>query len=55
MGSDVGLTSNYAIQLSVWVVTPRACARVAPTHPATDRERWTDKNHPAFLSVNHAR
>src|SRR5258706_9794889 len=32
--------SNSAIQLSVCVVTPRACARVAPTQPAPDRGRW---------------
>jgi len=31
--------SNNPIQLSVCVVTPRACARVAPTQPATDRVR----------------
>ncbi len=30
---------NNPIQLSVCVVTPRASARVAPTHPATDRVR----------------
>jgi hypothetical protein len=34
-----GTAANSAIQLSVCVVTPRAYARVAPTHPATDRER----------------
>ncbi len=35
----VKIQANSAIQLSVCVVTPRACARVAPTPPATDRGR----------------
>jgi len=30
------------IQLSVCLVTPRASARVAPTHPAADRRRYAD-------------
>ena len=34
-----GWLSNMAMQLSVSVVTPRVCARVAPTHPAADRRR----------------
>ena len=37
-----GVLPNSAIQLSVCVVTPRACARVAPTQPAPDRGRYTD-------------
>ena len=39
--SRAGSPSNNAIQLPVWVVTPRAFARVAPTQPAADRDRWT--------------
>lgn len=35
--------SNWALQLTVWAVTPRASARVAPTHPATERRRWVDR------------
>jgi len=35
---------NNAIQLTGCVVTPRACARVAPTQPATDRVRYADRD-----------
>jgi hypothetical protein len=31
--------SNLPLQPTVWVVTPRAAARVAPTHPAAERRR----------------
>jgi hypothetical protein len=30
---------NNTMQLSIWLVTPRACARGAPSHLAADRER----------------
>ena len=41
---------NNTMQLSVCVVTPRAYARVAPTHPAADRERWTDRSQDGTVS-----
>ena len=34
--------ANLPIKLSVRVVTPRAVARVAPTHPAAYRHRYAD-------------
>jgi hypothetical protein len=44
MNQRGGTRANNAIQLSVCVVTPRACARVAPTQPAPDRVRWAERN-----------
>ncbi len=34
---------NYGVNATVRPVTPRAAARVAPTHAATDRGRSADK------------
>jgi hypothetical protein len=39
------LLPNNAIQPAVWVVTPRAAARAAPSHPTADRVRWTVSDH----------
>jgi len=50
-----GKTSNYCVNAPVRPVTPRACARVEPVRPARYAMRWTDKNHPALLFLNHAR
>ena len=42
--------SNLRMQRTVWAVTPRACARVAPTHPAADPVRWTGRTSVQVLS-----
>ena len=36
------MPSNNTIRQTVWVDTPRADARVAPTRPAADRKRYLD-------------
>jgi len=51
LGTSVSRSTNYSgacsqrpnntIQQAVCIVTPRACARVAPTHSAADRERYS--------------
>ena len=54
--SRLATPANYGVIATVRPVTPLAkSASVAPVRPARYALRWTDKNHPAFLSVNHAR
>ena len=47
--------ANYGIDAPDRLVTALASASAAPIRSARHALRWTDNNHPAFLSVNHAR